>query len=153
MPPGKIISAHPAHLEFLSQIVDAGESKTVESLERACRILDGIDELVEGCRKDLGNENAVFVDPTVVRSEKDWNVRKEIKRPDGTPAADPNMVYMPELRLKLSLTVDEHKYVTAVFERVRTEKGETISKRLLMALHTAISNPESVILEASAKKE
>lgn len=153
MPICKIITAHPAHLDFLSQVVDGGESATPDALRRAVRVMNTLEETAEKARVDLGNENAIFVDPTQVRTDKDWEVRKKIRNQHGELVVDENSVYLPKLRVQATLAADEFEHVEKVFGKLLAAKSEAVPKRLLLALQIALDGAEKVTLDLPPRKE
>lgn len=133
MPLCKKLSAHPAHLEFLHRLVNAGDAKSIDGVKRAVRVLDAIEASLEA----LDPSEPTWIDPAIVRTQE------ECDKASALPGFPKDARYDPAAQAVVTFSEDEFQHARSCFAAA-LERARGLEARSLLALSVALDHAEPV---------
>lgn len=138
MPKCRKITAHPAHLAILFQLVNQGEAGSIDALRTASRVLDAIDSVV--CPPE--DKWADWVDPELIRSQAEWERVKD----EPQPRQGRERRFDPAARRDVVLTEDEYAHARRCFDKA-IARTRGVDARSLLVLLDVLEKAEAVTAE------
>jgi len=136
------VRAHPAHLDLLAKMMNAGEAKDIAAVKVACEVIDELEATLDVANEGKGgSDSPLWLDPCVV-TEKAWaRVNK-----DDPKALPPGAIYEPLASFEVTLSPEQYKSLKETFEKVLPSvRPEFAGMRTKRALGEAIENASKAV--------